>query len=84
MTKRTAPRDADKMNELLKQKELSVAEAAQVLELSRQTIYRLIEENALSVTRRKTATMGIFVSTSDVVRYARTVQLRSIPFKSSN
>jgi len=69
------------MNDLLKQKELTVAEAAQVLELSRQTVYKLIDETALTVTRRKTATSGIFLSTSSVVNYARNVQLRALPFK---
>lgn len=69
------------MNELLKQKELTVAQVARVLDLSRPTVYRLIEENALAISRRKTATMGVFVSTISVVNYARNVQLRDLPYK---
>lgn len=84
MPKRTPPKDKIPMSELLKQKELTVAEAAQVLELSNRTVYTLIEENALTVTRRKTALRGVFVSTSSVVNYARNVQLRNLSFKSSN
>jgi len=82
MAKKLPQRKPD-MSELLKKKELTVAEAAQVLELARPTVYRLIDENALTVTRRKTATMGIFLSTASVVNYARNVQLRNLSFKSS-
>ena len=83
MTKSTPPKDDGDMNDLLKQKDLSVAQAAQILDLSRQTVYRLIEENALSVSRRKTATMGVFVSTVSVVDYARKVQLRNLSLNAS-
>lgn len=84
MTKRQPPRKPD-MNDLLKKKELTVAEVAQVLELARPTVYRLIEDekSPLVVTRRKTATMGIFISTASVVNYARNVQLRNLPLKSN-
>ena len=81
MKKLTPPED-EGMNDLLKRKELSVAQAAKVLDLSRQTVYKLIDEQALLVSRRKTATMGIFVSTSSIIKYIRDVQLRDI--RSSN
>lgn len=83
MSKTTPPKPKPMPNDLLKQKELSVAEAAQLLELSRQTVYKLIDEKALAVSRRKTATMGVFVSTSSVVDYMRKVQLREVPTRSA-
>lgn len=78
VTKATASKDQMPMNKLLKQ-DMNVAEAAQMLGLSRQTVYKLIGENALTVSRRKTATMGVFVSTESVIRYMRNVQLRQLP-----
>jgi DNA-binding XRE family transcriptional regulator len=80
MQKTTLPKD-ERMNELLKQDEMTVAEAAEVLGLSRQTVYRLIDENALVVSRRKTATMGVFVSTASILKFMRDVQLRHVPAK---
>lgn len=74
------PKEVD-VTELLKQAEMSVAEAAKVLELSPKTVYRLIDENALVVSRRKTATMGVFISTASILKFMREVQLRHIPAK---
>lgn len=83
MNKTTPSKDKPSVNDLLKQPDMTVAEAAEVLGLSRQTVYRLIEENALTVSRRKTATMGVFVSTASVIAYMRDVQLRSVPVKTA-
>lgn len=84
MSTKRASRRTMSMDDLLKQKDLSVAQAARILDLSRQTVYRLIDENALVVSRRKTATMGVFVSTISVVNYARNVQLRNLPYKAAS
>lgn len=81
MKKTHPPKKEVNVTELLKQAEMSVAEAAKVLELSPKTVYRLIDENALVVSRRKTATMGIFVSTASVLKFMRDVQLRQVPVK---
>lgn len=75
----TAPKENERMSELLKKDEVSVAEAAELLGLSRQAVYTLIEQEDLDISRRKTAKRGIFVSIPSVVKYIKNVQLRHIP-----
>ena len=73
--------EVTKMEKLLKKPDLTIAQAAQVLDLSRPTVYKLIDAGDIKITRRKTLTFGFFVSTESVVRYARDVQLRQLPYK---
>lgn len=84
MSKTTNPKDnGGRMNDLLKQPDMTVSEAAEVLGLSRQAVYALIERNKITVARRKTERNGVFVSTESVIQFMRKDQLRQVPAKPS-
>lgn len=71
------PRTSKSMDELLKQEDMSVAEAADVLRVSKVTVYELLKQKQLTAWR-KTATQGTRVYTSSVIKYIKEVQKRAI------
>lgn len=68
------------MNEVMKQDGLSVPEAANVLQVSQPTVYRLVREGGLKHWR-KTAGSGIVIYTESILDYIRNVQGREIKLK---
>lgn len=71
------PRTIKPMDELLKQEDMSVIEAASVLRVSKVTVYDLIDQKKLTVWR-KTASKGTRVYTNSVLHYIKNVQGRSL------
>lgn len=63
------------MNELIAQKDLSVAQAAELLDVSEPTVYRMVDAKELDYWR-KTMRKGIRIYTSSVLNYIKTVQRR--------
>lgn len=78
MNKVSAPKGTnERMDELLRKKDLTVAEAAEMLDLSAPTVYRMVDAGDLDYWR-KTANSGIRIYTVSVLDYIKKVQGRSI------
>lgn len=71
------PRANKSMDELLKQEDMSVAEAADVLRVSKVTVYELLKRKKLTAWH-KTETQGTRVYTSSVIKYIKDVQKRAL------
>lgn len=82
MSKSISPKDAKPVDELLQRDELSVVDAASVLKVSRETVYKMIERGELTVSSRKTANRGTNVSTQSVKAFIKNIQKRPIPTRS--
>ena len=65
------------MTDLLRKQDLTVSEAAQVLQISEPTVYRLVDGHELA-SWRKTANSGIRIYTKSVIEYIKNVQGREI------
>jgi len=80
MKKQSTPKSEDVMagiKNALTQNDMSVPEAAKVLGVTEQTVYRLMDKGALSFWK-KTADRGARIYTSSVKDYIRNVQQRDI------
>lgn len=78
MPKRTPPiKDDAKMN-LLQKRELTVQEAANLLNLSRQTVYNMMLRGEIQESSRTTLASGVKVSTQSVIEFMQKTN-RPIP-----
>ncbi len=79
MSKTPPMKDEAKMN-LLQKKELTVQEAANLLNLSRQTVYNMMLRGEIQESSRTTLASGVKVSTQSVIEFMRKTQ-RPVPSK---
>lgn len=82
MGKSVSSKDIMPVDELLQKDELSVAETATALNVSRETVYAMIERGELKVSSKKTSARGKNISTRDVKSYIVNIQGRPLPGKS--
>lgn len=79
MSKTPPMKDETKMN-LLQKKELTVQEAANVLNLSRQTVYNMMLRGEIQESSRTTLASGAKISTQSVIEFMRKTK-RPVPSK---